>query len=395
MTAFTQEQIQSLQEKASASLQQLHDGIPAREIMAQIYQSGLEEKTIEQSRLMADDALRALTQFHQEYRHAQENMGDYLNHFAEQVTKGKTLAERCTIWYQLYASLSEIEQKASGVIDLRTEATIQEAEKKVFSEEDATPEIEESFRKKALETLQNSSLLCGVLQHQADRLEDISSDQIPNMVVQWGKDQLDCEGILTMLAYVEIKNGTMPHMPADMTLEQTAQSVAASMEQIRIAEQVSSGKMSSDTAVQLLRALGCVVLVGLTAAVLLWAGKSILMIGTFLPTLALPFYALGAVGAFLAFLGIVLEGAWKAEEFWESASEKIAQILEKPLSAAVEVLSTGFQAVSAFFQETVAPTVADTVEKASQEMSAWLNHNKNTKAGPVDFVAPVENLKQD
>ena len=101
---------------------------------------------------------------------------------------------------------------------------------------------------------------------QADQVEELIAGQgISQMVVQIGEEEAEYEGILAMIAYVESKTADIKELPPDISIEETACIVAATIAQEQIIRRYTAGEIAMNAAVALLDILGFVLLLKLAA----------------------------------------------------------------------------------------------------------------------------------
>lgn len=357
MTTFTNEHLKSMEKTAEAAMEQLSEGKSAREIMAEIYMNGFEYKTNKQGLLMADSALQTLRDFNREFKKAVDNSGECLEAFAKKIEEGKTASQRCNAWLEIYTAVTAVNAQLEGenpIKDIDLEALVWEVDQKKVAEEAATPQLEAELKEKAMAALSDSAIMYNALVRQAESIDELAGAGISELMIQMGSSEIEYEGILSMIAYVKIKNGEFKEMPTDMTLDQAAVAIAASIEQMKIMEQVGNGKMAAETATVLLQILGCVVIIQLAviAAVLGVSLASSL------------FGAVMIIPAVLVIGAGIFAGVSAAFAAWEKGSEKIVEKGGKIVRASVDAVVFGMKKVAAFVKEKILPVLAEAYGKA-------------------------------
>ena len=384
MLNFTKDHLKMMEQEADKAVKQIREGSTARELMAQIYVENMQYKTKKMGLRMADKALETLADFNQEYAHAKENIGECIDDFCEKITEEKSVAECCDIWLELYTAVNVLNKQLSteqSVNNLDVEKLLQEVEYRTFSEEEATPEFEQELKQQALGALSNSGIMLHALLRQADSLEALEDQDVAKMVIQMGASEIEYEGILAMIAYVNIKNGKFKEMPADMTIDQAALAVAASVEQSRIMEQVGLGKMAVDVAVALLKILGVVVILKLALMASIVGAK--LASSLFGMILFLP--------AMLMLAAVIVMAIYKVSKAWFKTSQKIVKGAAAAVTAVVSAIVKGLYAVHEFVKETVIPNIFAAYNKAVDYIHTVIARVKGA-ATEQSFVKEEENV---
>ncbi|MCI7813052.1 MAG: hypothetical protein SO016_08510 [Lachnospiraceae bacterium] len=376
MLHFTKEHLKMMEQEAEKAVAKIGEGTTAREVMAQIYVDGMEYKTRKMGLLMADEALETLADFNQEYARARENIGDCMDDFCEKITEEKSVAECCSIWLELYTAVTALNNQLSaehGARSFDIERLMQEVEYRTFSEEEVTEELEQELRAKALSALSNSGIMLHALLRQADALEMLEEQGVGKIVIQMGANEMEYEGILTMIAYVKIKNGKWKEMPADMTIDQVALAVAAAVEQSKIMEQVGLGKMAVDVAEALLKILGVVVILKLALTVSVVGIKlasSLFGLVLFLPTMLMLAVVVGAA-------------VYKSSKGWFKTSEKIVKGTVKIIGIAAAAVVKGLRAVAEFVKEHVIPSIVSGYKKAVDDIHTVIARVRDLADGTI------------
>lgn len=347
MTTFTNEQMQNLMVQAEEIMNQVAEGKSAREIMAELYVSNLEDKSLRQGEVMADAMLDSIKAFDQNYKEAQEDIDGFLKKMQKQMDKDKNCAERCTYWLKMAAAIAAADALMNDT-SLNREEKLKEIEAMNVSEEEATEELEKELREKAREALKNNSIMMQSLLQQKDALEAMdNADQAAGMLMDLGSRELEYRGIIAMLAYTGIKTGQYENIPVDMTAAQVATMVCAGVEQNRIMEAVGKGEMAMDIAASLLGFLGAVLIITITIDIGLFGIVTALEV----------FHLIFAIPAVLMIGSGLLYLANKGIDTWIATSKKMI----RKTVAIVKTVVKGLMTVVNYIADTVIPKV---IEKA-------------------------------
>lgn len=116
MLSLTDEQKKVLMEQAGNFLQQVQQGKSARDIMAQIYVDGLDNKTLSQGQVMADAIMESVNAFDCDYAEAKDDLGAWLDRNLKQLAQGKTAAERCAMWMKIAVAVNAVSDQEHPVM---------------------------------------------------------------------------------------------------------------------------------------------------------------------------------------------------------------------------------------------------------------------------------------
>lgn len=344
---FTKEQTGAIQAKASELMRSVAQGRSARDVMAQLYVSSLEEKTMQQGELMADKILQSVKDFDADYQAAQEDLDGFVEAFQNKMDEGRTCVERCNYWLKLGAAISAA---AMGQEAGSREEIIRTIEGMSVSEEEATPQREAELRESAAQAIKNSGILLGTLAEQAKALEELdSAEQAAGLLLDLGGQEFEYRAVVAMAAYTMVKNGELEGVPVDMTAAQVTAAVCAEMEAARIAQAVEKGSLAVDVAAMLLGILGSVVLmiyVALPAAIIVTQA----ILTMFIPILAIPLCILAVAGIIHLYNKVVDECVQGSKEMLNDAI------------AGARAVAKGMKAVGAFAMDRVLPKVVETAK---------------------------------
>ncbi len=349
MMKFSNEQIKRLKKDTEAVMSGINEGKSTREIMAQIYVDKLENKSLEQGLAMADEMIESVRKFDSDYMQAREDIDKYLEGFAKNAEKGKTVQERCDYWLRLAASVT-----SAGIAlndkDADRAKLFEELKNLSVPENEATEEKACELREKAFEAIKNSGILIlGIEEAEKEISEMESAEKGAELLVDFGDRHVDARAVMSMIAYTEVKRGAFENVPVEMTASQIATAVCAGEEELRIAEGVERGSILMEVATVMLAALGAVVIVGITCA-LAYVGL------TATPYL---FSAFLATSANVIMVYGLLKLSKMLIEKWCDASKIIVRYVSK----GIKMVSRGFRAVVDFIKNRVIPGAVNIAKK--------------------------------
>lgn len=352
MFKFTEEQEKNLMEQAKRCLEQTEEGRSTREIMAQIYVDGLDDKTLAQGEVMADAILESVNKFDCDFAAAKDDLDVWLDKILSRMTADMTPVQRCTFWLKLAAAVNGVSAKESLELDESEQQRIlAEVENITVSEEEATPELEAQLYAGVKAVLENSSVMLSVLVSQQEAFRELESgDDAAAVLLDLGSREIDFRAVVSMMAYVNVKNGTFDNIPVDMKAEQITTMVCAEVEQLRILDAVSKGKMSMEVASMLLEILGLICIVVL--AMELVKIFAIITVAMPMGLLTLPISLL--LGLTLShFLDVSIEE-------WRKASDSVVNAMTVPIKA----IGLTLDKLVDYVRETATPTLHSHIKTA-------------------------------
>lgn len=269
MKKFAKEQMDCIQQQVTQILDQLSEGKNARDICAQMYVDGLEDKTVAQGEAMADSIMESIDTFDHDYARAKADVDAFVDSFIDEACKDKSLAERCTYLMKLIAAISG----AKSTLEAKTEEErvkaqnmVDDAEATQVLEGEATDALEAMLREQLKNALRGSNILVSALEAQNEKLREIESeDEAAALLVEAGTRDNDFRAIMAMQAYINIKNGVYADIPSDLTAAQVATMVCTYTEEIHILHEVEDNNLGEEVAHTLLSILGTVALIDLAS----------------------------------------------------------------------------------------------------------------------------------
>lgn len=369
MLSLTDEQKKVLMEQAGNFLQQVQQGKSARDIMAQIYVDGLDNKTLSQGQVMADAIMESVNAFDCDYAEAKDDLGAWLDRNLKQLAQGKTAAERCAMWMKIAVAVNAVSDQEHPVMtDDEKKRILEGMDNLSISEEEATAELEAQLYREAKSALENSSIMLSALVSQREAFRNLEAeDDAAELLLDFGSREMDFRSIASMIAYVNVKNGTFDNIPVDMKLEQITTMVCAEVEQLRILDAVNKGKLPLEVASALLKILGAVCMMALGIRLGVYLGRLSIVLQLGILTLPAVIFMVLAVGYFLD----------KGLEKWCEASDNAVKFAATPIKAVAHAV----QSVASYLRENVLPQLRQKTAKAWERLKrimAGLDGRKET-----------------
>ena len=357
MKTVNKEHYTEMKKRADAILNQKAEGMAAREIMAHIYVDGLQDKTMEQGLVMADRALEAIVDFNRTYAEAVKQKDKAFEKLLEGILEGKSLTERCNILSALYAGARAANARMEGEDREVCDEILFEADEEPVTEDEATEELAQELKEKVLEAFQNTSILSRGMLRQADQVEELIAGQgISQMVVQIGEEEAEYEGILAMIAYVESKTADIKELPPDISIEETACIVAATIAQEQIIRRYTAGEIAMNAAVALLDILGFVLLLKLAAKLfVLGVSMATSLCGMIIAIPAVVFVGLAIMGVF-----------GEAVKAWNGGARAAVNLTVSAVKLGAGQADDAMRKVGDFVNNTAAPAAADIIDEVKQ-----------------------------
>lgn len=357
MVELRKEQKERIMEQTRSALDRTRAGMDTRDIMAHIYVEGLDDKTLEQGRMMADAIIESVAVFDSQYTQAKNNMDEWLDDALSALVKDMIPAEKCTCWLKIAAAVAAANAAMEAGSSFDRSEIMASIEDMTIAEDQVTAELEAELYARAKTAIENSNVMPAALAAQADSLEAISNaDAAAGLLLDMGSREIDFRAVASMIAYVNIKNGTFDNIPVDMKLEQITTLVCTEVEQARILAGVEAGTMPLETAKLLLSILGAIAIICLLPAVMELGMALAVSLTSGLATIP--------VGA--AMLLLMMYGMYKAFEWWNRQADAMVEV------ASVQILqiSRGAKKILAFLQDTVLPEVKRVMNSLWEQIKA-------------------------
>ena len=344
MEKFTKKQMNELNDQIARSMEQLSEGKDVKEICAQMYVDGLEGKTLFQGEAMAESILDSIAAFDRDYARAKADVDAYVDSFVDEACEGKTLEERCAYLTKLIAAVCAAEHTLHANSDAEREqalALVEEADVARFFEGEATELLEQQLIGQLKNALKGSNILLSAIEEQRAYLLEIENeDEAAELLVDAGARGIDYRAILSMQAYINIKNGAYEGIPSDLTAAQTAAMVCTYVEEIHILRRLELKEIGLELANGLLFVLGSVAILRM-AVYALGIGTAVCA-GMFSGILMIP--------AMLVMVTAICHAGWKLVDLWMDTSKKIVRVtavgVEVVCSMAGAVLNAAVRTLS-------------------------------------------------
>ncbi len=176
------------------------------------------------------------------------------------------------------------------------------------------------------------------------------------MVVQIGEEEAEYEGILAMIAYVESKTADIKELPPDISIEETACIVAATIAQEQIIRRYTAGEIAMNAAVALLDILGFVLLLKLAAKLfVLGVSMATSLCGMIIAIPAVVFVGLAIMGVF-----------GEAVKAWNGGARAAVNLTVSAVKLGAGQADDAMRKVGEFVNNTAAPAAADIIDEVKQ-----------------------------
>lgn len=366
MKNFTNEQSKALMEQAQEIMNGIADGESTRDVMARLYVENLDDKTIAQGLVIADSIIESVKNFDASYKEARENLDGYIKKFQKKMDEGKSCVERCNYWLKITAAVSAASIALNDPTVDRKKLLEEMELITPITEEEATPAKEREIKKQAREAIKNSGIMFNGLMEHASELDASSSpEEAAEMIIEIGDKDCDLRAIAAMLAYTQVKNGSIENVPADITAPQLTTFVCAGVEEMRITEAVGNGSLAEDIASLLLFVLGAIVIIQTIVA--LGALGLLIIPGLFTSILIIPAIMVMVFGLFKLLT--------KGLSCWSDVSEKFV----KCVFAAGKAVLKGIKALVLFIKDKVIPKIVEVCKNIFKAIGGFFSKGKKTE----------------
>ena len=255
MNHITKKQLAQLGSEAEVLLTSLAGKKSIDDILADIYESGIEGATNLQGLTAAARVIYEVKSFDLDLSEAAEDPDIWPERFLWRLSRGLDLKERCNLWAAV--------ANACYVVVLKGGKNDEEAgcAAKEFAWYEVSGELESQLKSQAKKALQKSGLMMAVVSEQIDVLETIDNAYEEKQLLLYYMDrEVEFRAAAAMLAYVKIKNGVFKNISSEITLPQTAALVCAATEHVRVNAAVGKGKLPKERAAEILTFIGMYVL---------------------------------------------------------------------------------------------------------------------------------------
>ena len=348
--------IQSIREQTDAAVSALREGKSARDVMTELYVSGLPDKADNQGRIMSDQIIQTVSRYAVDCRAALEDFEQWKHGWLDAQLKDKTLAERCQLLFRLNNAFQSVNAVSLGE-HLRGEGQsadeiISALSGKKLDETAVSEELEAELMSQTLEAMDNCGLFLTQMDGMADLLDDAAqSGEFDRSVVNGGLSAADYKAIAAMIAYIAAKNGTLEEIPPETALEEITVGVCAAIDTQNVLTEVAAGSLAEDTARTIIRILGVV------------AAATITITFTFVAASLAAGILPGVLGIAAAF-GVGIFVAVKLGRALFRAADRIAGWYATAVTAAAHAVVKVARRIAAWVRETVAPVLKNALRRA-------------------------------
>lgn len=255
----SREVLNQIRENAGNALTELKGGKSAVEVAQRMYLDRLPNKDDEIARMMAENCHDAVKAFYENFRAAQQDYAAWCENYLNEQTRGLTRAEACGKLNRMYCTLTTIGAVRGAKTEAEAEeirAAMDQEAQRAFTPDEATEELYAQLRDKVADALMDSGIAADQLDALSRILEN-AGDELP-VALNFGSMNADVMTVLSMQAYLDIKNGLYEDVPVDATMEQVVCSICGTASALEIAAKVESGEIDGSAACRLLKTLGAV-----------------------------------------------------------------------------------------------------------------------------------------
>ncbi len=265
--SITKEKLERIRTENSELIQRLESGENCIAICTETY-CKLPGKTETDGASMAQDAFNAVENYYDSKKAAEEDLVTWVSEQVSKMTVGMNPTAAYNKIYQFYVNVVATGQINSAKTEEEKQRIIEElkdAAQKEFTDEQITSTSMEEL----LENLTGALIDVGITDNQLICIQE----QLENAEINTGtlfnfaepnKEQLT---VLAMQAYVDLKMGQYPDLPATTTLEEITYHICAADDSYRIAQQVAQGYITEEEGNTLLGFVGAVLFTLLAACV--------------------------------------------------------------------------------------------------------------------------------
>lgn len=345
MLNLNKHDVANLRTAAEEAISKLQEGQSVRDVLMNLYISGLPDKTENQGEIMADRVIELVAGFTADCKAAIENFDAWFDQSMDKLLDGKDLAGRCVLLFQIAQSLTAVnattldQHLKDAKVDVAS--VISEMDEYTLDPAAATLELEAELREQVKQALTNNSIFAGQIGALTEMLDQIQTgSDAAETIVNYGIKSADIKAVAAMIAYVEAKKGNMEGIASNITLDEITIGVCAAFEVEQVAASVENGNVGEEAAHLIMQILGAV------AAVYLVVNLSILT--TTLVALMIP-----GVFGFIAGLLLGFAVAYTISEAVLGLSLKVADKAADFAIISVKALGRGFNKLGTWISRTM------------------------------------------
>ncbi len=266
---LSEKEIAKLMKEAQKALDRYQDCESVTDVMASMYTERMPNKTMAQGQLMAEEINEQIKIFDSLYQSAVTNFDNAVRAYFYDATSDKSMRERCELLEKLNLTLTLIneadKQKGgdySGIAEKVDQITV--------TEQEADSMLMVELMNKTIDELKKSKTLIRNMDKCAAELEELKSLGISEILTGFVGCETDYRALLTMTAYIKIKNEKIKGVPSDLTAAQVSALVYSGIEEMIIAEKTAGGGLTPEEAENFITILGTILMVFFTGAMLIY-----------------------------------------------------------------------------------------------------------------------------
>lgn len=337
MTNITANQMDALRNEVNQMMDDISTGKSTRDMIAQLYANGLENKTLEQGYAIADQVTESVRLFDEDLEEVIKDADGYIDAFIERAEQGKSTAECCNFWMRYIASLGAASCNASSKAEDKVDEKqiFADVEANPITEEEANSELLNRLRAQAKEVIKNSNILGSDLAGEAEEIAELT-DENDTLISDAGSEYVDYRALLSALLYTKIQSGEITGFPEDLTVHQVTVLCCASIEKANVMAKEGGadakeiiGRILHVAARVVISALGIIAVIAITALPAMMAGA--FAYGFFYESILL-------IPVMIINILMYILGVSKLIELWVKASDKIVKVVKTVVKTVVKGL---------------------------------------------------------
>ncbi len=369
-----------------------------KEILADLYISGLPGKNLNQANLVADRVIEVVSDFDLNMQKAIENFDEWITDTIASVVEGKEIKEQYEILLNFYVT----------VITINADSVKKEFENSSFSVEETFlalkgplrigDNIEQSdideLRGKLAEALKNNGLLYSSLGISTNYIQALMSSE--EVAIEFSAEIFNdakLKAIGSMIAYISAKNGSMPNLSPNVTIEEVTIGYCAEIEKQKASQ---NPNLTMGTLAAVFNMIGAVAISTFCGYCLF---DTIAIGAGVLSALLLESPLIGVLAA--ATLGIVVATTMYdiAIDMTKKPSKTLAvwtyagfKFVKKGTEISVEKLGEIYRKAEAYIKETVIPATVKTITDIFEFLNQIIEKGIVCLSGATQDTHVVTNL---
>lgn len=254
-----------VKERIERALKRKEEGRTIDEILVEQYVGGLEDKTPAQAELMIRTIRDTIAKFNREYSQAKVDCSAWVDSKLDEMTTGKTTSEQFALFMRMYVVITACDAQLAGESEQQETETL-EARIKVIETSGVTEgSVSEAdlaaLRTKLKEAMMNSTSVAAGSVLMGELIESVGDDEqgVPD-ITQGLFTTVEYEMLLAMLCYIACKDGSIPDVSHECTIETVTLGVCAEVEQSRVMrDSAAQGGDFTQSMMDVFKIIACVV----------------------------------------------------------------------------------------------------------------------------------------